>query len=170
MLVFNCKLKLCVQQIVFRRKMSSSIFGHAGLEGRYGRDGLHSASTRSFLSTLGEPWKRRTFEDPEMNTATTFVDSAFTRLAIFQGGNSSEALPRTCGALKAISPQSSGWNPLQLNNFLHLVSNPHRHPCSIITVLSWHQSPPLSRSLLLTEWWQGGYDNSFILGYNLELN
>lgn len=48
------------------------------------------------------------FEGPEMNTATTFVDLAFTRLAIFQGGNSSEALPSTRRALKAISPQSSG--------------------------------------------------------------
>lgn len=88
---------------------------------------------------------------PEMNTATTFVDLAFTRLAIFQGGNSSEALRGTHGALKAISPQSSGWNPLQLNNFLHLVSIPHWHPFSIITLLSWHQSQPLSGSLLLPE-------------------
>lgn len=30
-----------------------------------------------------------------MNTAATFVDSAFTRTAIFQEGNSSEALPST---------------------------------------------------------------------------
>lgn len=71
--------------------------------------------------------------------------------AIFQRGNSSEALPSTHGALKAISPQSSVWNPLQLNNFLHLVNIPHRHPCSITALLGWHQSQPLSRSLLLPE-------------------
>lgn len=41
-----------------------------------------------------------------MNAAATFVDSAFTRTAIFQEGNSSEALPSTHGALKAISPLS----------------------------------------------------------------
>lgn len=74
-----------------------------------------------------------------MNTAATFVDLPFTRHAIFyQGGNSSEALPSTHATLKAISPQSSGWNPLQLNNFLHLVSvppnptppTPSSSPCS----------------------------------------
>lgn len=105
-----------------------------------------------------------------MNIAATFVDLAFTLLAIFQGGNSSEALRSTCGALKAISPQSSGWNPLQLNNFLRLAGTPHRHHCSIITLLSWHQSQPHSRPLLSAEWCPESYDDAFVPGYNLELN
>lgn len=80
--------------------------------------------------------------------------------AIFQGGNSSEALPSTRGALKAISPQSSGWNPLQLNNFLHLVST--THPATPTTprlhhhpAFRWHQAPPLRGWLLLPEHWWG---------------
>lgn len=126
--------------------------------------------TRRICQPHSEVWKRRPFAGPEMNTATTFVDLAFTQLAIFQGGNSSEALPNTRGALQGNFPSVKWLKPSQLNNFLHLVSTPHRHPCSIITLLSWHQSQPLSGSLILPEWWRGGYDHSFVPGYNLNLN
>lgn len=81
----------------------------------------------------------------------------------FQGGNSSEALPSTHATLKAISPQSSGWNPLQLNNFLHLVSvPPNDTPRSIIIIiitilLGWHpvtasQQGRCSGAVLTTFW------------------
>lgn len=87
----------------------------------------------------------------------------------FSGRKFKWSTPSTRRALKAISPQSSGWNPLQLNNFLHLVSIPRWHPCSIITLLSWHQSQPLSGSLLFPEWWWKGNDHSSVWGYNLEI-
>lgn len=68
---------------------------------------------RTLLSHAGFVDRRRAAKEAndcvtEMNTAATFVDLAFTQLAVFQGGNSSEALPSTRGAVKAISPQSSG--------------------------------------------------------------
>lgn len=46
-----------------------------------------------------------------MNTASTFVDSAFTRTAIYQEGNPSEALPSTHRILKAISPSVKWLKP-----------------------------------------------------------
>lgn len=82
------------------------------------------------------------------------------------GGNSSEALPCTPGALEAISPQSSGRNPLQLNNFLHLVSTPTDTPAP---------SPPpflagISHNLSARLCFFQKRDNNFVRGYNLELN
>lgn len=131
---------------------------------------FHSAFTHRICQPHSELWKRRPLADPKWTLPLLLLIWHSHSLPFFREEiqvKHSQILVEHC---KAISPQSSGWNPLQLNNFLHLVSTPHRHPCSIITLLSWHQSQPLSRSPILPEWWRGGYDHSFVPGYNLNLN
>lgn len=71
---------------------------------------------------------------PEMNTATTFVDLAFTQLAIFQGGNSSEALPNTRGALQGNFPSVKWLKPSPAEQLPAFSQHPpptpllHHHP------------------------------------------
>lgn len=124
---------------------STSIISHTRHEGGGG------GSRRSRLPSPFTPriWRPQASNErgPKMNTASAFVDSAFTRTAIFFRKEiqvkHSQVLTEYW---RQFPPQSSGWNPLQLNNFLHLANVPHRHPCSITALLGWHQSQPLSRS------------------------
>lgn len=58
------------------------------------------------------------------NVAATFVDLVFTRR-----GNSSEALPSTCGAVTVLSPQSSGWSPSPAQQLPAFCAEPATHPC-----------------------------------------
>lgn len=77
----------------------------------------------------------------EMKEAT-FVDLAFTRTAIFFSRKETQVKHSqvlTEPPRQFPPPQSSGWNPLQLNNFLHLASIPHP-----LTPLLHHRLAPLA--------------------------
>lgn len=115
-------------------------------------EGEGGGSRRSRLLSAFTPriWRPQASNErgPKMNTASTFVDSAFTRTAIFQEGNSSEALPSTHRILKAISPSVKWLKPSPAEQL------PAFSECPPPTPLLHHcpaQSQPLSGSPLPPE-------------------